>query len=162
VGPTAFRADESLLRDIYGGLLTGYQARLSFRFAGRWSVFAGYRSLRAEGTPYVVGVEFDAPAGRLDMAMNSWRGGFQYDLPVGRWTFAFAAGLASTLCRETWPEAGLSAERTVVGAVFAAGADLRLVGPLGLFARLELGPTERKDDILLGGLDAVGGLSLRF
>ncbi|GEM_PF-5126996 len=162
LGAAGFRADDALLRDIYGGFLTGYQARLSYRFAGRWSVFAGYRTFRAEGTPNVVGEEFEPPAGRLDMELDSWRGGFQYDLPAGRWTISLAAGVARVTCRESWPEADLSADRTVFGAVFSAGADVVLFGPLGLFARLELGPTERKDEILLGGFEAVGGVSLRF
>jgi hypothetical protein len=162
LGASGFRADDALLRDIYGGVLTGYQARLSYRFAGRWSVFAGYRTYRAEGTPYIVGEAFEVPSGRIDMELDSWRGGFQADLSAGRWSFSFAAGAAWTTCRESWPDADLSAEKAVWGAVLAAGADLALFGPLGLFARLELGPTVRKDDILLGGLDAVAGVSLRF
>lgn len=162
LGAAGFRADDALLRDIYGGFLSGYQVRLSFRFAGRWSIFAGYRTYRAEGAPYVVGEAFEVPSGRIDMELGSWRGGFQADLPAGRWRFSFAAGAARTVCRESWPDADLSAERTVWGAVLSAGADVALFGPLGLFARFELGPTVREDDILLGGLDAVVGVSLRF
>ncbi len=162
LGAAGFRADDALLRDIYGGVLSGYQVRLSYRFAGRWSVFAGYRTYRAEGTPFIVGEAFEAPSGRIDMELDSWRGGFQADVPAGRWRFSFAAGAAWTVCRESWPDANLSAERAVWGAVLAAGADVAIFGPLGLFARLELGPTVRKDDILLGGIDAAAGVSLRF
>jgi hypothetical protein len=161
-GATGFYANESLLRDIYGDFLSGYQVQASFRFAGGWSFFAGYRSLRSDGRPVILGEVFEDQTGQVALSLNSWRGGFLYGLTKGRWTFSFAAGAAQIICRESWPEAGLSAEKKAIGAVLAAGADIALFGPLGIFVRLEAGPTERKDEIVLGGFDAVGGLSLRF
>jgi hypothetical protein len=162
LGVTGTYPFESLMRDIYGDFLTGYQAQLSFRFAGRWSVFAGYRSIRAAGQPLVLGESFEVPDGSIDMDLNSWRGGFLYDLTQGRWTFSFAVGVTQVSCSEAWPAADLSAKKRALGGILAVGTDFALFGPLGLFVRLEACLTERKEDILLGGLDAVAGLSLRF
>ncbi|MDD8027257.1 MAG: hypothetical protein PHI34_12160 [Acidobacteriota bacterium] len=161
-GVTGFYPSDSVLREIYGDYLTGYQVQASFRFAGNWSIFAGYRSIRTDGAPLVLGEAFEEPSGRIDLDLSSWRGGVLYELALRRWTLSFAVGAGQIVCRESWPEADLSANKKAIGLILSAGADVALFGPLGLFVRLEFGPSERKEDVLLGGFDAVGGLSLRF
>jgi hypothetical protein len=153
---------QAFLRELYGDVLLGLQARASWRFAGGFTVFAGYRSVRADGTAKVLGPAFDSGSKGIRLDLASIRGGFGYEWTVGRWTIGAQAGAASLRCRETWPEAGLETERTSIGLLFAGAADVALWGPLGLFARLEFGPTQRKDEILLGGFDAEAGLSIRF
>ncbi|MCX6561409.1 MAG: hypothetical protein NTZ26_12950 [Candidatus Aminicenantes bacterium] len=162
LGASAFLPSESLLRQIYGSPLLGLQARASVQFAGGWSVFAGYRSVRANGEAADIGTNFDGEAYGVRLELRSYRGGVGYEWVVGRWTFGAAAGAAWLTCRETWPAAGFMADKTSFGAVFEASLDFALIGPLGIFSRLEIGPTQRKDDILLGGFDAAAGISLRF
>jgi hypothetical protein len=161
-GAAAFLPSDSLLRQIYGSPLLGLQARASIRFAGGWSIFAGYRSVRADGEAADIGASFDGEAYGVHMDLRSYRGGVGYEWAVGRWTFGAAAGVAWLTCRETWPEAGFTAEKTAFGAVLEASVDFALIGPLGITTRLEIGPTQRKDDILLGGFAAAAGISLRF
>jgi hypothetical protein len=162
LGASCFLPSQALLREVYGDVLLGLQARASWRFAGGFTVFAGYRGVRADGTAKVLGQAFDSGANEVRLDLSSIRGGFGYEWTAGRWTFGAQAGAAALRCRETWPEAGLETERTYVGLLFAGAADVAVWGPLGLFARLELGPTQRKDGILLGGFDAEAGLSIRF
>jgi hypothetical protein len=162
LGASGFLPSQALLREVYGDVLLGLQARASWRFAGGFTAFAGYRSVRADGAAKVLGPAFDSGSNEVRLDLSSFRGGFGFEWTAGRWTFGAQAGAAVLRCRETWPEAGLETERTYIGLIFAGAADVAVWGPLGLFARLELGPTQRKDDILLGGFDSEAGLSIRF
>lgn len=162
VGASGFLPSQALLREVYGSPLLGLQARASLRFAGGFTVFAGYRSVRTDGEAKVLGTAFETVSNQVCLDLVSIRGGFGHEWSVGRWTFGVQAGAAALRCRETWPEAGLKAEKTSLGLLLAGAADVAVWGPLGLFARLEIGPTQRKEDILLGGFDAEAGLSVRF
>lgn len=162
LGASGFLPSQALLREVYGSVLLGLQARASLRIAGGFTVFAGYRSVRSDGAAKILGTAFETVSNRVRLDLVSVRGGFGHEWAVGRWTFGAQAGAALLRCRETWPEAGLETEKTSVGLLFAGAADVSLWGPLGLFARLEIGPTQRKEEILLGGFDAEAGLSLRF
>lgn len=162
LGASGFLPSQVILRELYGDVLLGLQARASWRFTGGFTAFAGYRSIRADGTAKVLGQAFDSSSNGIRLDLASLRGGFGYEWTVGRWTVGAQAGAAWLRCRETWPEAGLETERTSIGLLIAGAVDVAVWGPLGLFTRLEFGPTQRKDDVLLGGFDAEAGLSVRF
>ncbi len=75
LGASGFLPSQAFLRELYGDVLLGLQARASWRFAGGFTAFAGYRSVRADGTAKVLGPAFDSGSNgiRLDLASLAGR-----------------------------------------------------------------------------------------
>jgi hypothetical protein len=154
-----FQAD---LRAIYGETILGLNVQAAWRFAGGWSVFAGYRRIRSDGSAVTEGPAFEDSIYRVRLNLSSWRGGLGYGMTQGRWTVSGWAGAAALDYEESWPDASIIVKGTSVGLILAVGIEFAVLGPVSLFGRLEAGPTRKSNGVDLGGMDAVFGAALRF
>ncbi len=158
--------DEMLSLYGSGGGPLGFRA--DWRFAGAFSVFAGFRTLRLTGSTLVVGPPVESERYDLRLALASWRTGLQAALDVGRWSVRGYAGLESLAWREDWPAAKITSSGRSTGVLAGTAVDFRVAGGLGLTVHLEYdrvrtsgnGPLAAEPQA--GGWEAGAGVIVRF
>jgi hypothetical protein len=154
-----FQAD---MRTIYGETILGLNVQAAWRFSGAWSVFAGYRRIKSDGSAAAEGPAFEDSGYRVRLNLSSFRGGLGYGMTSGRWTVSGWAGAATLDYEESWLDAAIVVKGTAVGLILAVGIEFAALGPVSLFGRVEAGPARKSNGVDLGGMDAVFGAALRF
>jgi hypothetical protein len=163
-----FRPAGDEMLSLYGSGGVPLSFRADWRFAGAFSVFAGFRSLRLAGSTLVVGPPLENERYDLRLALDSWRAGLQAAWETGRWSVRGYAGLESLAWEEEWPDAKITSRGRSTGVLAGAAVDFRIVRGLGLTAHLEYdrvttsgkGPLAAEPQA--GGWEAGAGLVVRF
>jgi hypothetical protein len=163
-----FRPAGDEMRSLYGSGGVPLSFRADWRFAGAFSVFAGFRSLRLTGSTLVVGPPLEDERYDLRLALTSWRTGLQATLDAGRWSVRGYAGLESLGWKEEWPAAKITSSGRSTGFLAGAAVDFRIAGGLALTGHLEYdrvatsgkGPLAAEPQA--GGWEAGAGLTFRF
>jgi hypothetical protein len=159
-------ADESVSR-VYDGTRVPWTVDGDVRLAGRFSAFAGVRSLSSEGRA----VGFD-PASGVDvgttLSTRSVLFGARVHHHRGRLGLFAGVGGAWTSFTETWPGVEAEVSGSAWGPAVEGGVAFRAWRRLGIVGRVDwlrarTGQGSALDaDVGLGGVDVMGGVMVRF
>jgi hypothetical protein len=130
--------------------------------------FSGLRFVESEGKTLVEEPVQVAESFPIRFRMHSAAFGWAVDLPIRHVTVTAGAGVTCNWYRETLSEANLFTRGTAVGflaqatAMYPLGRRVSLLGRLG-FSSISSGTDPAANRrINLGGIDMVGGLSVRL
>ena len=168
VAAGGFLASDSAVSKVYPSLGIPVQVRVGWRFAGPWTLFAGFRFLRMSGTTVIVGTAIDAESYAVRLTVSAWQAGFRWQAKAGRWTFRLEAGASRFAYEEAWTGAAFDVKGTSFGGFGGGGVEWALTPWLAAAGGLEYGilPTRSGGRLAgkpdLGGMDGMFGLILRF
>lgn len=172
VSAGVFRPADAAFRAVYGSRAP-VAVQAEWRVAPHVAVFGGVRFVRGRGNAVVeTGAGTSLGPGLSEtvrLGLTSGRAGVLLIAPRGRWEFAVGGGVTVTGYSEDWDAADLHTNGTSAGWMLQARLSRNLTRRLFVTGGIEYGSatvSRSASDVIgrvrLGGLDALGGVGLRW